>query len=51
MNELVVASSNPGKLRELAELLAPLVVEIIPQARLGIADAQEPHVTFIDTFP
>ncbi len=48
MKQLVVASSNPGKLRELSELLAPLGIEIIPQAQLGIADAEEPHVTFVE---
>jgi XTP/dITP diphosphohydrolase len=48
MKQLVVASSNPGKLRELAELLAPLGFEIIPQAKLGIADADEPHGTFVE---
>ena len=48
MKQFVVASSNPGKLRELSELLAPLGIEIIPQAQLGIADAEEPHVTFVE---
>jgi XTP/dITP diphosphohydrolase len=48
MKQLVVASSNPGKLRELSEMLAPLGIETIPQTRLGIADAQEPHVTFVE---
>jgi len=48
MKELVVASSNPGKLRELAELLAPLGIEIIPQGKLGIEDAEEPHATFVE---
>lgn len=48
MKQLVVASSNPGKLREIAELLAPLGIEVIPQARLGIADAEEPHATFVE---
>ena len=48
MKQLVVASSNPGKLREIAEPLAPLGIEIIPQARLGIADAEEPHGTFVE---
>ena len=48
MKQLVVASSNPGKLREISELLAPLCIEIIPQTQLGIADAQEPHVTFVE---
>jgi len=48
MKELVVASSNPGKLREIAELLAPLGISIVAQAALGIAEAQEPHCTFVE---
>ena len=48
MKQFVLASSNPGKLRELSELLAALDIEIIPQAQLGIADAEEPHVTFVE---
>jgi XTP/dITP diphosphohydrolase len=48
MHQLVVASSNPGKLRELGELLAPLGFELIAQATLGISDAEEPHGTFVE---
>ena len=48
MKKIVIASNNVGKLRELSELLAPLGIEIIPQTRLGIADAQEPHGTFVE---
>ena len=48
MKQLVVASSNPGKLRELSELLTPLGIEIIPQTKLAIADAEEPHITFVE---
>lgn len=48
MKKLVVASSNPGKLREFSELLAPLGIEIIAQAQLGIAEAEEPHVSFVE---
>jgi XTP/dITP diphosphohydrolase len=48
MKQLVVASSNPGKLRELGELLTPLGFELIAQSRLGIADAEEPHGTFVE---
>ena len=48
MKQLVIASSNPGKLRELSELLAPLGIEIVAQAQLGIAEAQEPHLTFVE---
>ncbi len=46
MKQLVLASGNPGKLREIAALLAPLAIEVIPQSRLGIAEAEEPHETF-----
>lgn len=48
MKKLVIASSNPGKLRELEALLMPLGFEIIPQATLGIGEADEPHATFVE---
>src|SRR5258705_10068664 len=48
MKKLVLASSNPGKLRELEALLAPLGMEIVPQATLGVSDAEEPHGTFVE---
>jgi XTP/dITP diphosphohydrolase len=48
MSKLVAASSNPGKIREFREMLAPLGFDILPQAQLGIADAEEPHATFIE---
>jgi XTP/dITP diphosphohydrolase len=47
MKQLVLASNNPGKLREISALLAPLAIEVIPQARLDIAEAEEPHDTFL----
>lgn len=45
---LVLASGNAGKLRELRALLAPLGIECVGQRELGIADAEEPHVTFVE---
>lgn len=48
MRRVVVASGNPGKLRELQALLDPLGIHAVPQASLGIADAEEPHETFLD---
>lgn len=45
---LVLASNNPGKLREFKRLLEPLGIEVVPQARLGISEADEPHVTFVE---
>jgi XTP/dITP diphosphohydrolase len=46
VTRLVLASSNPGKLRELAALLAPLRLELICQSELGIAAAAETGTTF-----
>ncbi|MBE0613400.1 MAG: RdgB/HAM1 family non-canonical purine NTP pyrophosphatase [Burkholderiales bacterium] len=48
MKKLVIASSNAGKLREIGAMLGPLGFEILTQADLGIADAEEPHPTFIE---
>ena len=48
MKQLVLASVNPGKLREIAALLAPLAIEVLPQSRLGIAEIEEPHLTFLE---
>jgi len=48
MKKLVLASNNPGKLREFQFLLQPLGIEVLTQAQLGIAEAEEPHVTFVE---
>ncbi len=48
MKQLVLASNNAGKLREFQQLLAPLDIEVLPQASLGIPEAEEPFVTFIE---
>lgn len=48
MNKLVIASGNPGKLREFRQLLAPLEIEVVTQAELGIAEAEESHHTFVE---
>ena len=48
MQKLVIASNNPGKLREFRFLLQPLGIEVLTQAQLGIAEAEEPHVTFVE---
>jgi XTP/dITP diphosphohydrolase len=45
---LILASSNPGKLREFGRLLEPLGIEVVPQGALGIEDAEEPHRTFVE---
>ena len=48
MKKVVIASNNPGKVRELAALLAPLGVEAIAQSEFRIAQAEEPHDTFLE---
>jgi len=48
IDRLVVASNNPGKLREFAALFAPLGIEAIAQGTLGIGEAEEPHPTFVE---
>ena len=45
---LVLASNNPGKLREIRAILAPLAVEVVAQSELGIGEAAEPHDTFVE---
>ncbi|MBU0725578.1 MAG: RdgB/HAM1 family non-canonical purine NTP pyrophosphatase [Alphaproteobacteria bacterium] len=45
-NRLVIASHNPGKLREIAELLAPFDVEVVSAGDLGISEPEETGLTF-----
>ena len=45
---LVLASNNAKKLIELQALFAPLRLEMVNQGSLGIAEADEPHVTFVE---
>lgn len=46
--KIVLASNNRGKLAELQTMLAPLGVDLIRQADLGVGEAEEPHRTFIE---
>ena len=48
MQKLVIASNNPGKLREIGHLLEPLGIEVLPQSAFNIAEADEPHCTFVE---
>lgn len=48
MNKLVLASNNPGKLREFAALLATVDFEVLPQAHFNVPEAEEPHFTFVE---
>ena len=46
--KIVIASNNAGKLAEIRKLLAPLGIEVVTQASLGVTEADEPHMTFVE---
>jgi XTP/dITP diphosphohydrolase len=47
-SRLLLASGNPGKLREFRQLCEPLGLTILPQSELGIREAEEPHASFVE---
>jgi XTP/dITP diphosphohydrolase len=48
MKRIVLASGNPGKLREFAEMLASVDFEVVPQSQFNVPEADEPHFTFVE---
>jgi XTP/dITP diphosphohydrolase len=46
--KIVMASSNPGKIREIARLLDGLDIEVVAQSDFGIEDADETGTTFVE---
>lgn len=47
-SRIVLASNNPGKLREFAALFSTAGIDIVPQGELGVSEADEPHATFVE---
>ena len=47
-NRLVIASNNKGKVAELTDLLGPLGLTPVAQGELGVGEAEEPAVTFVE---
>jgi XTP/dITP diphosphohydrolase len=45
---LVLASSNPGKVREINQMLAGLDLSVVPQSDFKVIDAEETGLTFIE---
>jgi XTP/dITP diphosphohydrolase len=48
VKEIVLASSNPGKVREINQLLAMLDLHVQPQSEFGVIDAEETGLTFVE---
>jgi XTP/dITP diphosphohydrolase len=48
MKQLVLASNNPGKARELHRLLEPLGLEVLPQSAFAVPEIDEPYPGFVE---
>lgn len=48
MSSIVLASNNPGKVREFNALLAGHSLEVVPQSQFGVAEAAETGLTFVE---
>lgn len=48
LDRLVLASNNAKKAAELAALLAPLGITVLPQSDFDVPEADEPHPTFVE---
>lgn len=48
MKRVVIASNNPGKLREIGRILEPLAFQAVAQSELGVPEVAEPFGTFIE---
>ncbi|MDO3383164.1 RdgB/HAM1 family non-canonical purine NTP pyrophosphatase [Gilvimarinus algae] len=45
---IVLASSNPGKLKEFQQLLAHAKLEVLPQSQFDVVDAEETGLSFVE---
>ena len=48
MKQIVLATCNPGKVREINELLADHDIEVIPQSAFKVPEAEETGLTFVE---
>lgn len=45
---VVLASGNPGKLREIQQILAHLNLKVVPQSEFNVPDAEETGLSFVE---
>ena len=48
MKDIVLASSNKGKVREINQVLAGTGMQVRPQSEFGVVDAEETGLTFVE---
>lgn len=46
--KVVLATGNPGKVREIQRILGDLGVTVVPQSELGVSDAEETGTSFVE---
>ncbi len=48
LHRAVLASGNPGKVREIGEILAEVGLEILPQSAYGVPEVEETGLSFVE---
>lgn len=48
IKQIVLASGNEGKVRELMAMFEPLGIEILPQSQFDVPDVEETGLTFVE---
>lgn len=48
MQRIVLASSNPGKVREIGQMLADFDVQVLPQSEFDVSEVEETGLTFVE---
>ncbi|WP_353149592.1 RdgB/HAM1 family non-canonical purine NTP pyrophosphatase [Pollutimonas bauzanensis] len=48
MSKVVLASNNAGKLKEFSAILSQAGIEMVAQGELGVPEAPEPFLTFVE---
>ena len=46
--KVVLATGNPGKVREIQRILGDLGVAVVPQSEFGVSDAEESGTSFVE---
>lgn len=48
MKQIVLASNNPGKVREIGQMLADLDLQVLPQSAFNIDEVEETGLSFVE---
>ncbi len=48
MQRIVLASNNPGKVREIGQMLAEFDMQVLPQSDFNVSEAEETGLSFVE---